>query len=250
VEFMAFAAAGCTDGVGALRSLGARAGAALARQPDVMAVSLLGSVARGDASLDSDVDLLVITANETRRSWLLRRLPPTMRIERLSLQCLSTKRWEAEAERGSLFLHHVRLEGQTLYDPQGVLEAGLALVSGRPPDTAGEIRRQHRRLNLYRDLSRLNGQHLFALAHLYAIGKATAIARCIEFGEPIFVKEQALRCLAARRPNVAEAANVISRLRPFYDLTRGRERALPFAASAADDEVRRAVAAIEKLARE
>jgi hypothetical protein len=236
------------DAVTELRSLAERVAKSLARYDDVAGVSLLGSVARGNASPDSDVDLLVLTRIGTRPSRLMRRLPPSMRHERVSLLCFSVERWQEEVERGTLFLHHVGLEGATLYDPEGVLGAGLAAVAERPPDVAGEIRKQLRRLRLYRDLERLNGQHLFALAHLYAIGKATAIARCSELGEAIFIKEEALQSLATRRPELADAADAIARLRPFYDVTRGRQAApLPFAPIQADEEVRRAVLAIEHL---
>lgn len=236
--------------VATLRTIAEGVAGSLARYEDVAALSLLGSVARGNARADSDVDLLVITKSETRRSRLMRRLPPSMRDERISLLSFSIERWQEDVERGSLFLHHVRLEGQTLYDPDGVLQHGLAAIAERPPDVAGEIQRQLRRLRLYRDLGRLNGQHLFALAHLYAIGKATAIARCIELGEAIFIKEEALQSLAARRSALADAAATVARLRPFYDLERGREPAsLPFEPVRADDEVRRAVVAIERLGR-
>jgi predicted nucleotidyltransferase len=241
---------GSTDvgAVSALRVLAERAATLFARYEDISAVCLLGSVARGDARRDSDVDLLVIARGTIRSSRLMRRLPPSIRDDRLSLLCFSAERWQEEVERGTLFMHHVRLEGEPIYDPDGLLRAGLASVAGRPPDVEGELQRQLGRLRLYRDLTRLNGQHLFALAHLYAIGKATAIARCIELGEPIFVKEHALRSVAAHRPALADAAETIGRLRPFYDLARGRQPdRLPFEPVGAEEEVAQAVAAIERL---
>src|SRR5205823_497037 len=103
-----------------------------------------------------------------------------------SLLCFSTKRWSEEVKRGSLFLHHVRLEGEVLHDSRRILSGGLDAVAERAPDIAGELQRQRTRLRLYRDLTRLNGHHLFALADLYAIGKAAAIARCSELGEVTF----------------------------------------------------------------
>jgi predicted nucleotidyltransferase len=109
-----------------LRRLGERAAAALARYEDVVAVCLLGSVARGDARGDSDIDLLVVTETAVRRSHLIRRLPPSARDDRLSLICFSTEQWWDEVRRRSLFLHHVRLEGETIYDPDEVLHRGLA----------------------------------------------------------------------------------------------------------------------------
>jgi predicted nucleotidyltransferase len=237
--------------VGPLRSLGERAAGALARYEDVVAVCLLGSVARGDARGDSDIDLLVVTETAVQRSHLIRRLPPSARDDRLSLICFSTEQWWDEVRRRSLFLHHVRLEGEAIYDPDDVLRRGLASVGRTSPDVGGELRRQLDRLRLYRDVERLNGQHLFALAHLYAIGKAAAIARCAELGRPTFVKEEALLTLASCRPEFKDATTTISRLRPFYDVARGRDApSLPFEPVNAEGEVARAIDAIELLARE
>lgn len=236
------------DAAISLRALAERAANSFARYEDVAAIALLGSVARGNASPESDVDLLLITRGATRPSRLMRRLPPGLRQERLSLLCFSMERWEEEVERGALFLHHVRLEGEALHDPDGVLGGGLASVADRLPDVAGELETLRRRLRLYRDLSRLNGRHLFALAHLYSIGKAAAIARCIQLDEPTFVKEEALESLASREPSLAVAAETVTRLRPFYDVTRGRLGvSLPFEPVDADDEIRHAVVAIEQL---
>lgn len=235
----------------ALRGLGERASAALARYPDVLAICLLGSVARGDARVDSDIDLLVVADQAVRRSRLIRRLPPSLRAERLSLICFSEGQWWDEVSRGSLFLHHVRLEGVPIYDPRRVLQDGFEAGAQKTPDVGGELQRQLDRLRLYRDVTRLNGQHLFALAHLYAIGKAAAIARCVELGQPTFVKEEALSRLATCRPALENATRTISSLRPFYDLVRGHEaERLPFEPVGAEREVASAVEAIEQLARE
>ena len=225
-----------------------RVARSLSRYDDVFAISLLGSVARGNADEASDVDILVISEAGVRQSRLLRRLPPPLRQESLSLLSYSTDRWMEDVARGSLFLHHLRLEGRILYDSKGLLESGLEAIAARPPDVVGEIHMQLRRLRLYDDLDRLNGQHLFALAHLYAIGKATAIARCVGLGEPIFVKEDALKRLAAQQPHLRAAAAAVTRLRPFYDLGRGRsEVVLPFEPVGADKEIRCAIGAIERL---
>jgi hypothetical protein len=118
------------------------------------------------------------------------------------------------------------------------------------PDVRTEIDAQLRRLRLYRDLRRLNGRHLFALAHLYGLGKTTAIARCVELGEPVFVKQQALTLLARRRPELAIPSATILRLRPFYDLVQGRSPArLPFEPVDAEVEILKAVEAVECLGR-
>lgn len=221
----------------------------IARPEDVRAVCLVGSVARGDDTVDSDIDLVVIGRRRLRRCELMERIPAHARDPRLSFISFSRKAWAAEIERGSLFVHHLRLEGVALLDRDGELEAAFADAPRHPPDAERELRHQLRRLRLYREPERLNGEHLFALSHLYAIGKAIAIARCFELGEPTFVKEEALARLARRRPALAEDVARVRELRPFYDLTRERERSpLPFEPIDVEHELRRASTAIERLA--
>jgi len=234
-----------------LREIARRAAAALGRYPDVVAVCLLGSVARGNALPDSDIDVLVVTEPALLRSQLLRRLPPDLRDERLSLLSSTVERWTEDVEGGSLFVHHVRLEGEVLHDPRDFLARSFEVAERRPLDVRGDIERQIRSLRLYRDLSRLNGQHLFALSHLYAIGKAVAIARCAELGKPTFVKSDALERLGHLKPELARDTQVVQRLRPFYDITHGRDGSVaPFSWQDADGEVRKAIKAIARMARD
>jgi len=233
-----------------LRGLAERAAAALARYDDVEAIALLGSVARGDARADSDVDLMVVTQGEVRRSHLLRRLPPSTRDSCLSLLAYTSLRLQAEAESGSLFLNHVRSEGTSLHDPHGILVRALEQVAQTAPDVESDIKRRMGQLRLYRDLDRLNGQHLSALSHLYAIGKGVAIARCSELDAPTFVKQRALERLGELRPELAHEAETIARLRPFYEATTGRPgEPFPFEPVDVDQQVKRAIGAIEHIAR-
>jgi predicted nucleotidyltransferase len=232
-----------------LRSLATDAVQPLSRDADVVGVRLVGSVARGDARPDSDIDLLIIATQPLNRSTLLQRLPAPLRRENWSFLIYTDTAWLGDAQDGSLFLEHVRLEGETLYDPDGVIEQALEALSRRGPDADAELRRRLRQLRLYRDLARLNGQHLFALSHLYAVGKAVAIARCAQLGKTTFVKDDALASMAELRPELSEEAEVISRLRPFYDRTGGRYSGrVPFEPVDADAEIERAIAAIQRLA--
>ena len=215
----------------------------------MLGVCLIGSVARGDDVAGSDIDLLVVAEKKVRRSELISRLPEDLRRRELSLICYARSDWIAEAQAGSLFVHHVRLEGQPLFDRDGSLKAGFQAAAARRPNVEAELRRQVSRLRLYSDPARLNGQHLFALSHLYAIGKAVAIARCVELNEPTFVKEEALTRLGQRRPDLADAVRAVALLRPFYDLTRERgDEPLPFEPVNVQHRVVDASAAIERLA--
>lgn len=233
----------------ALRGLAADVARALAEFDDIVAICLVGSVARGDAGESSDLDVVVIAEERLDRAELSRRLPLELRHDRLSLLCFSRSSWAADVTKGSLFVLHVRLEGEPLLDRDGVLKACFELAAETEANVKDELGRQVARLRLYRHPERLNGEHLFALSHLYAIGKAVAIARCVELDQPTFVKEEALTRLGALRPDLAPDVAAVVRLRPFYDLTREREVSeLPFRPVNVEDEVISVGAAIERLA--
>lgn len=221
----------------------------LAQKEDILGVCLAGSVARGDWDSDSDIDLVVVTADVLTRSELMGRLPRRLRLERLSVIPFSARRWLDEARDGSLFLHHLKLEGVVLMDREGLVRRGLELVARTGPNVRQELERQLTRLRLYRDPARLNGEHLFALSHLYAIGKAVAIARCMELGETTFVKRDAFDRLAERQPALADDVETVARLRPFYDITHEkRPQAVPFPSSGVADQIETATRSIERIA--
>lgn len=231
------------------RRVAEKAAAELAGSPDVLAVCLVGSVARGDVAPDSDIDLVVIMERRLRSSELLARLAPPLRDPRLSFIVFSEEGFKKAARGGSLFLLHVRLEGEVLYERGGIATDALAATEAAAPAVRADVDRQLRRLDLYRDPVRLNGHHLFALSHVYSIGKAIAIARCIELDAPTFVKADALAQLAAKRPELAVAVAAVQELRPFYDLTRERSPGpLPFEPVGAEDALADAIAAVERLA--
>jgi hypothetical protein len=94
---------------------------ALSRVAGVRALMLYGSHARGDATDQSDIDLLALT-DGTPGSW---------QEGHLSLTAYAPGHLTALAQRGSLFVLHLCSEGRVLSDPHGSLET--ALSSYRPP---------------------------------------------------------------------------------------------------------------------
>lgn len=217
--------------------------------PNVIGLCLVGSVARGDDRPDSDIDILVVVRERQTPSELLAKLPQRLRGRRLSLICKSRDALARLAQDGSLFLAHARMEGRVVYDPEGLLKAAFCVSARMPLDTSRELRSRVASLRHYRHLDRFGGNFLFALAHLYGLGKGAAIARSAQVGAPTFVKSDALDKLATGYPELREDVEAIQRLRPFYDLTRGhRVAALPFSYIDAVDETRQAVEAVRRLA--
>jgi Nucleotidyltransferase domain len=234
-----------------LAALAADAVEGLKVLPNVIGLCVIGSVARGDDRPDSDIDLLVIVRERQTPNGLLNELPGHLRERRLSLICKSQDALAQMARDGSLFLAHARIEGQTVYDPHGLLRSAFRVSALTPLDTSRELRSRVASLRHYRDLDRFGGNFLFALAHLYGLAKGVAIARSAEARPPTFIKSDALAALATEHPVYRDDVEVLQRLRPFYDLTRGhRVAALPFSYIDAADETRRAVEAVRRIADE
>jgi len=216
---------------------------------NVVGLCLVGSVARGDDRADSDIDILVVVRDRQTPNDLLAELPQHLRDTRLSLICESQDALARLAREGSLFLLHARTEGKVVYDPEGLLQSAFRVSAETPLDTSRELRNRVASLRHYRHLDRFGGNFLFALAHLYGLGKGVAIARSVQTGKPTFVKSDALAQLAVRHPELRHDVDVIQRLRPFYDLTRGhRVASLPFSYVDAVDETSQAVEAVRHLA--
>jgi len=82
----------------------------------VRSVILIGSQARGDPHIYSDIDLLVISKSVLERRWFYSLLPCEMNIKELSILPYTTSIFTQLHNEGSLFIAHVLNEGKILYD--------------------------------------------------------------------------------------------------------------------------------------
>jgi hypothetical protein len=143
---------------------------------DSTPLMLFGSVARGDSSPTSDIDVLEL-AERRRRPY---------KVGRVSVSVYDAKTLNRMAERGSLFVLHLRLEGQLLRDPADKLSASLNRYIAPPSYDSfrralGELARLlDVDLNEYEDHWRAYNE----LA-LYII-RSEFYARFAEAGQPIF----------------------------------------------------------------
>ncbi len=212
-------------------------------------VCLFGSVARGDATEWSDIDLLVIGADRSLTpSAILRRLPATLR-RRLSILYYPTPAFRRHYRERALFIAHIRQQGHPLYDPRGLLKRMLERPFVPRVDVAKGLTLYRKQLEPYRDVRRFRGNYLFCLAHLYSIGKGVVMLALAQDGVLEFNRDHAFEVFAATHRAARRDVAALTVLRPFYALVNGREpERLPFSYRTAVTPVRRAVAAIDRLA--
>jgi predicted nucleotidyltransferase len=217
--------------------------------PQVSGVCLYGSVARGDAGPGSDLDLLVVGEDpDLRPSSMRRALRLSERAPRVSIVYHTPETLHRYIETGSRFLLHVQLEGEVLYDGSGLLRD----LKQRPPikgPIRAEVDGQLRRLRVYEDPARYNGNFLFPLSHIFAIGKAILMAILSENEIYEFDRDRAFDAFAERFPLAAADVETLRRLTPFYALvSKGIEEELPFSYHRCEADVAAAIAAVRRLA--
>ena len=217
--------------------------------PQVSGVCLYGSVARGDAGPDSDLDLLVVGEDpDLRPSSIRRALHLSGSQPRVSIVYHTPDTLHRYIETGSRFLLHVQLEGKVLYDDSGLLGELKRRSPIRGPIRA-EVDGQLRRLRLYEDPIRYNGNFLFPLSHIYAIGKAILMAILSENEIYEFNRDRAFDAFAERFPDSHADVETLRRLTPFYALvSKGAEQELPFPYHHCEPEVAEAIASIRRIA--
>ena len=185
---------------------------------------LFGSVARGDTDDLSDVDVLVAGELEPQA---LSDLPYPK--ERMSLVRYDWPELHQMAGYGSLFLHHLRLEGKLLFSPHKSELA--ALLEDLPPYG----RAQQEISTFVRVLddveSALNGDHSpeFELAVIATALRHSCILGCYAAGKPKFGRRSAFELFLRHsgREDLVDAAQQLYDFRLYED---GRG-ALPFKAT-------------------
>jgi predicted nucleotidyltransferase len=213
-------------------------------------VCLFGSVARGDANDASDIDLLVLGSDpDLSPSALLQELPDELRSAKWSLVYFTTDKFRHILKSASPFIRHLRLEAETLYDPDEIFKDLLAATDTAQIDPAKELRIRLAQLPAYDDLDVFKGDFLYPLSHLYSIAKSIVMLELVVEGVPEFNRDAAFTKFAKRHPDMEADVTVVARLRPFHLLvTRQASGELPFPSQDAQRQVRDAVDAIRRIA--
>ncbi|MBV8529576.1 MAG: nucleotidyltransferase domain-containing protein, partial [Candidatus Dormibacteraeota bacterium] len=189
----------------------------------ICAVCVFGSVARGDATPGSDIDLLVLTDDRTvTRRAVTDGLPPQPRAFPISVACFSVAGLAAVMRRGDSFARHLQNECVVAWQRDGEATAVLAI---RPTATtaAAEVSRHLDRLQAFERPQRFNDRFLFPLADLYVIAKAVVMARLTVEGAPEYNRARAFAAMRQRHPELGRSLDRLGGLSPFWEVTSGRD---------------------------
>jgi predicted nucleotidyltransferase len=190
-------------------------------------VWLFGSAARGDTDDLSDVDVLVAGALEPEA---LSRLPYAN--DRLSVVRYDWPELRQMASYGSLFLHHVRLEGRPLTSPKDSELAVLLEGLPRYSRARNELSSFARVLDDVEESLRGDHSPAFELAVIATALRHACILGCYALGRPRFGRRSAFDVFLrhAKRDDLIEPARELYGFR-LYEDSRGTA---PFAAKSAD----------------
>jgi len=137
---------------------------------------LFGSFARGDASEHSDIDVLELSERRRR----------PYKSGRINVSVYDKPTLSRMAERGSLFVLHLRLEGKILRDRVHALQH--CLDKYQSPTTYGPFRSALREIANLLDVDQKQYEHRWRAYNELAmyIIRSELYARLVEAGEPLF----------------------------------------------------------------
>lgn len=211
------------------------------------AVVLFGSVARGDATGDSDLDLLVV-ASDRGQIPSIRSICREVRHPKVSLIVHTRTSLEKLWAEDWLFVKHLADEAVGLYDPRDELEAMSRIGFPGHSSVSTEIRTHSERLARIVEHAGEWSDLLFPLASTYSLAKRIAMLANSRKGVSIFQRDRALAATAALYPQTAHDIEVIRVLAPFYAHTRGvRDAALPFSSRDSRPQLLAAAAAVRRV---
>jgi hypothetical protein len=193
---------------GSLATMASEVASQLSTHRDVDAILLYGSVARGDADSYSDIDLLIVGRDEGQTVAGLRHWIGSVDPDNRASYVFHTREsFDELIEEGSTFLAHLKTEGQVLLDRTGQLTAFLSRP-WQPESVEAEIALALERLQNYERPEIFGGRFLFALAHVFTIGKAIVMARLAAEGHLEIKLRTCISSLAWSRSGRGRAGEV------------------------------------------
>jgi len=184
----------------------------------VAGVCIYGSVARGDASETSDIDIIVLSSNPELTSEELVSDSHEAELEDVSVRVYTDEDLVMHLTNSPIFAAHLRLEGVIAFDREMQLHS--ILQRDYPISVSDELNWQRKNLELYVHSERFGRALLFPLARLYSIGRATVFSRLCEQGVLEFDAPRAFATLQRVRPEWRQAIDTVGELRPFFQSVR------------------------------
>lgn len=189
----------------------------------------MGSYARGDAEVNSDIDVLVITNNYISRGRLYSLFGTQPHISGLSLIAYPSATFRLLYDEGALFIAHVLREGHVMHDdgfyadltsvPFQVSRKGLLL----------DWQVLKLKLELCKKLAIYGDVLTECLSHIYPALKNVAILALALGGELLFNKDKALQHFEDRFPELKDDILRLKELEPFSLAWKGAFTQEPFA---------------------
>jgi predicted nucleotidyltransferase len=141
-----------------------------------VAVLLFGSLARGDQTDHSDLDVLVVVRDQAARTEVLRDVRSHLDSLPTPL-VLTVESLEEEAAKRPSFVAHLLDEGIVLYDAPGwtALRNSLARAAVDQEALTNEIRNRARSLWPLQHTERFRNSPVTALSHVYGIARSLVI---------------------------------------------------------------------------
>jgi hypothetical protein len=158
---------------------------------------LYGSEARGDVDGISDSDLLFVADSKISPKDI-----PQESRDLLAIGSVSRYDWneiEGMAKYGSLFLHHLRLEGRCL-DSSNTRAVSLRTILKQLPPyqrVKSDVRAFHATLDDIRQSLQDDGSLIFELSVLATVVRHAAILGCYVSGHPTFGRLRAVETVVA-----------------------------------------------------
>jgi len=200
---------------------------------------LYGSTARGDRDRASDVDILIAGDDDVDVGAL-----GLSELGELSVTQYTWEELRTMAGYGSLFLHHLRLEGRPLIESDGREMASLLC-------TLGPYTRAEQELDCFRqvvdDVDRaLDRDHSvsFELSVVATAARHAAILGCYLIDEPDFGRDSAFRRLL---PRLGYTGVDVEAAIELYKFRRADDEGRPPDVAASTDDARAWVAKVRKL---
>ena len=201
------------------------------------AVALFGSAARGTATEQSDLDLFVVWEG----SW-----PRHSKLNLPFESEMSFNLWERveQPQDNWGFLKMVASEAKILHDPDNRLRKAFENLPDPDPEALkDEAERLRSKLPTEDKLERYNGIYFFVYSDCYRWAKVAAMQANLLNGQVIYDREQSLRTLAERHPEIADDVKWLEAISPFYltNMGKGDDEDEPFDSSGTEEEIRRSL---------